>query len=108
MFTRVVEIKCKAGKVNEVSSIASENVLPILKKQLGFQGEITLVSPADPSRMRSLSFWDEREDSERYQREQFPQIAEMLRPLCEGEPLVSTFEVSTSTIHDINLEEEAA
>ena len=101
MFTRVVELRCKAGKTNEVASIANEKVLPILRKQQGFQDEIALVSNTDPTRMLALSFWNKREDAERYQREQFSRIAEMLRPLCEGEPVVSTYDVNTSTAHHI-------
>jgi heme-degrading monooxygenase HmoA len=103
MFTRMVDLKCKAGKNNELASLAREKLLPILRKQQGFQDMITLVSPADPNRMVSLSFWKQREDAERYQREQFSRIAEMLRPLCEDEPVVSTFEVSTSTVHNIDV-----
>lgn len=107
MFTRMVELKCKAGKNNELARLAREKLLAILRKQQGFQDVITLVSSADPNRMVSLSFWKQREDAERYQREQFSQIAEMLRPLCEGEPVVSTFEVSTSTVHNIDVEKVA-
>jgi quinol monooxygenase YgiN len=102
MFTRVVEINCKAGKTNEVATLANDKVLPILRKQQGFQDEITLVSHKDPNRMLALSFWTKREDAERYQREQFSHIAEMLRPLCSGEPVISTYDVNTSTVHHIH------
>jgi heme-degrading monooxygenase HmoA len=103
MFTRVVELKCKAGKTMEVTKIASEKILPILRKQQGFQDEIVLTSNTDPSRVMALSFWTRREDAERYQREQFSHIAEMLQPSCEGKPMISTFEVETSTVHHINM-----
>jgi len=103
MFTRVVELRAKQGKTNELCSAASEKVLPILKKQQGFQDEIVLVSNTDSNRVLAQSFWNKREDVERYQREQFSQIAEMLRPLCEGEPVVSTFDVNLSTVHHITL-----
>jgi heme-degrading monooxygenase HmoA len=102
MFTRVVELKCKAGKTTEVTKTASEKILPILRKQPGFQDEIVLASNTDPSRVMALSFWSRREDAERYQREQFHDIAAMLQPLCEGKPVVSTFEVNTSTVHHID------
>jgi heme-degrading monooxygenase HmoA len=103
MFTRMVELQCKAGKTNELARLAREKLLPILRKQQGFQDMITLVSLTDPNQMRSLSFWNKREDAERYQREQFSHVAEMLRPLCEGEPVVSMFAVNTSTVHNINI-----
>src|ERR1700694_5090918 len=69
MFTRMVELKCKAGQTHELASLAREKLLPILRKQPGFQDMITLVSFTDPNQMRSLSFWNRREDAERYQRE---------------------------------------
>ena len=87
MFTRAVELKAKPGKTNRLCSVTSERVLPILKKQQGFQGEIVLFSNTEPDRMLVLSFWNKREDAERHHREQFPRLIEMLRPLYEGEPL---------------------
>ena len=103
MFTRVVELRAKPGKTNELCSAASEKVLPILKKQQGFQDEMVLVSNTGANQVLALSFWNRREDAERYNREHFSRIAEMLRPLCEGEPVVSTFDVNTSTVHHIKL-----
>jgi quinol monooxygenase YgiN len=103
MFTRLVELRAKPGKTDELCSAASEKVLPFLKKQQGFQDEIVLVSNTDPNRVLAQSFWNKREDAERYHRERFSKIAEMLRPLCEGEPVVSTFDVNTSTVHHIKL-----
>ena len=101
MYTRLVDVRCKAGKSNELAKAVEEKVLPILRKQQGFRDEITLFSREDPNRCVGLSFWDRQEDAERYQREGFPQVAEVLRPLCEGEPTISTFDVSTSTTHKI-------
>jgi quinol monooxygenase YgiN len=103
MFTRIVELRAKPGKTDELCRAAGEKVLPFLKKQQGFQDEIVLVSNTDPNRVLAQSFWSRREDAERYHRERFSQIAEMLRPLCESEPVVSTFDVSTSTVHRITL-----
>ncbi len=103
MFTRVVDLKAKAGKTNELCSTVGGKVLSILKKQQGFQDEIILVSNTDSKRVRVLSFWNNREDAERYHREQFSHIAEMLQPLSEGKPVVSTFDVNTSTVHHINI-----
>ena len=103
MFTRLVELKAKSGKTNELCNTIGGKVLSILKKQQGFRDEIILVSNADPNQVRVLSFWNSREDAERYHREQFTQIAEMLKPLSEDKPVISTFDVNTSTVHNINL-----
>jgi hypothetical protein len=86
MFTRVIELRAKPWKTSELCDVVSKMKLRILKEQRGFNGEIALVSDADPTRMLVLSFWNKRCDAERYHREQFSQIAEMLRPLCKCEP----------------------
>ena len=100
MFTRVVELISKQGKTRELSSTINDKIVPILKKQGGFEDEIVLVSDADSNRV-SLSFWKSREDAERYQREQYNSVRDTLQPMLEGEPVVSTFEVHTSTGHKI-------
>jgi heme-degrading monooxygenase HmoA len=103
-----VEIQCKAGKTDEVATLIKEGALPILKQLRGFQDELVLASKTDPKRMLALSFWAGQEDAEQYQRERFPEIADLLRPLCEGEPVVSTFDVSLSTlVHTIDLRKSA-
>ena len=101
MFTRVVELISKQGKARELSSTINDKIVPILKKSAGFVDEIVLVSDADSNRVLALSFWKTREDAERYQREQYNSVRETLQPLLEGEPVVRTFEVHTSTGHKI-------
>jgi quinol monooxygenase YgiN len=101
MLTRVVEITCKSGKAKELSSTINEKVLPILKKQTGFVDEAVLVSDTESTRILGLSFWNSKDDAERYHREQYPKIQEMLKPLLETEPVIRTFDVHTSTTHRI-------
>ena len=109
MFSRVVEIQCKAGKRDEVATLIKEKLVPILKSIQGFQDEIVLASKTEPKRVLALSFWSGQEDAEQYQRERFPEIAAALRPLCEGKPVVSTFDVSLCTFaHGIDLRGKAA
>ena len=101
MFTRTVEVTAKAGKAKELATIINDKVVPILKKQAGFVDETLLVSDSEPNRLLALSFWNNREDAERYQREQYPAIQEMIRYLLETEPLIRTFNVDSSTTHKI-------
>jgi heme-degrading monooxygenase HmoA len=101
MFTRIVEVTAKSGKAKELSNTINDKVLPILKKQTGFVDETVLVSDPEPNRVLALSFWNTREDAKRYQQEQYPAIHEMVRHLLETEPLVRTFNVDSSTTHNI-------
>jgi heme-degrading monooxygenase HmoA len=101
MFTRVVEIHTKTGKAKEFSTTLKEKVLPILKKQSGFVDEITLISNTEPERILALSFWDSEKDAERYNKDQFPKVNEILNSVLETAPKVETFNVDTSTTHKI-------
>ncbi len=101
MYTRVVELTTKSGKAKELANTINDKVLPILKKQAGFVDETVLVSDAEPNRILALSFWNSKEDAERYHREQYPKISEMLSELLEGRPVIRTFNVDSSTAHRI-------
>ena len=107
MFTRTVEVTPKSGKARELASTINEKVLPILKKQAGFVDETLLVSDTEPNQILALSFWNSKEDAERYQREQYPAIHEMVRHLLEAEPVIRTFSVESSTTHRIAPEKAA-
>jgi len=101
MFTRVVEINAKSGKASELAATIHEKVLPILKKQTGFVDEAVLISDTEPNRIIGLSFWNSKQDAERYHREGYPKVNEILSPLLEGSPVIRTFNVHTSTTHRI-------
>jgi hypothetical protein len=49
----------------------------------------------------ALSFWNSREDAERYHREQFARVTEIIRNFCDGDPMVANYDVNTSTAHHI-------
>jgi heme-degrading monooxygenase HmoA len=101
MFSRTVEVTAKSGKARELANTINDKVLPILKKQAGFVDETVLVSDAEPNRLLALSFWNSKEDAERYQREQYPAVHEMVRHLLEAEPVIRGFNVDSSTTHKI-------
>jgi heme-degrading monooxygenase HmoA len=101
MYTRVVELTSKSGKARELANTINDKVLPILEKQAGFVDETVLASDTEATRVLALSFWNSKEDAERYHREQYPAIHEMMRHLLEGEPVIRTFNVDSSTTHRI-------
>ncbi len=74
-----------------------DKVLPILRKQAGFVDEAVLTADTEPNRLLALSFWNTREDAERYHREQYQKITEMLSPLVENVPTIRTFNLHTPT-----------
>ena len=99
MFARLIEINAKSGKASDLARTINEKVLPILKKQTGFVDETILTSDTEPNRIIGLGLWNSSEDAERYQREQYPKVNEILLPLLESAPVIRTFNVLTSTTH---------
>ena len=99
MFARVVEIKTKPGKAKEVADLVHEKILRMLKAQQGFVDELVLVS--DQEGILALSLWQRREDAERYRREHYLDVHNVIKTLVHTEPKVHTFDVETSTVHKI-------
>src|SRR5262249_19859587 len=96
------EIKTQRGKADEVVHLIQDKALPILKQQNGFVDEIVLVSTTQPDRVIGMSFWRTQEDAERYNRESYPKINELLRPHVHSAPEVQTFNLHSSTAHKIS------
>ena len=101
MYTRVVELNTKPGKARELCATIDNKVLPMLKKQAGFVDETVLASDTEENRILALSFWNAKEDAERYHQEQYPKINEMVSHLLEAAPVIRTFDVHTSTTHRV-------
>jgi quinol monooxygenase YgiN len=101
MFTRVVAVNTKPGKVRELAKTIQDKILPILEGQQGFVDEILLVSDTEPDQILALSFWQSQEDAERYTHEQFPRINELISHLLASAPVSRTFNVDTFTSHKI-------
>lgn len=101
MFTRVVEVKAKSGKARELAKTIHDKALPLLRGEQGFVDEVVLVSDTEPDRLLAISFWQRQQDAERYNRDKYPQVNELITSLVESSPLVRTFNVDTSTSHKI-------
>ena len=101
MFTRIVECTVKPDKRDELLQRLRNEILPLLQKQPGFMDEIGLVSEHDPERMVAISFWKTREDAERYHRDNFPRVQDIVKPYLKGSMKVETYNVEESTIHRI-------
>jgi heme-degrading monooxygenase HmoA len=100
MFVRVVEVKTKPGKAREACATLHEKILSTLKAQPGFVDEVVLVSDAEG--ILALSFWKTKEDAERYSRQDYGQVSDLIQHLVHRKPTIHAYDVETSTSHKIS------
>src|ERR1700730_2752453 len=100
MFARSVSIRLKPNSVAEFTRLIENETLPLLRKQKGFQDEITFVVPGGAEAV-GISLWDQKEHAEAYSRDSYPELLKALGKVVEGTPQVRTYEVSNSTFHKI-------
>ena len=101
MFARNVTMRLKPNSVPEFTRTLENEILPMLRKQTGFQDEITFVVPGGAEAV-AISLWDQKVDAETYERGTYPQVLKALAKLVEGNPRVQTYEVCNSTFHKRN------
>jgi hypothetical protein len=100
MYARSVSIRLKPNTAAEFTQLIEKEALPLLRKQKGFQDEITLVDAGGKTAL-GISLWDQKENADAYSRGAFPELLKALGKVVEGTPDVHTYEVSNSTFHKI-------
>jgi hypothetical protein len=100
MFARTVSFHLKPNSSVAFTKQIDDKTIPVLRKHLGFQGELTLVAP-DGTRAVAISFWDKKENAEAYARTGYSEVMKNLTKFVEGTPTVWTYEVANSTFHKI-------
>ena len=100
MFARNVSLHLKPNSAGELTQTIEKEILPLLRKEKGFQDEITFVVPGGAKAV-AISLWDQKENAEAYNRATYPQVLRALAKVVEGIPQVQTSEVSNSTFHKI-------
>ena len=100
MYARRVSMDLKPNTAPELTQRMEEEVLPLLRKQKGFQDEITFVAPGGREAF-AISLWDSAESAENYKRGSYPEIVKILSKVVDGTPEVEAYEVANSTFHKI-------
>src|ERR1700739_1372431 len=91
-FARNVQFQVKSGKETELNTLFEKEVLPMLRKQEGFQEEVTLVNPKGA---HFISLWDNRKNAETYEKATYPQVLAKLTSFIVGTPSVETYETAS-------------
>jgi hypothetical protein len=92
MYARKVTMKLKPNKSADFTKRLEADVIPLLRKQKGFQDEIAFAANGGREAF-GISLWDRKESAE-------------LENVIDGEAHVHGYEVSTSTFHKILATEE--
>lgn len=88
MFARLLELNIRIEKKPELLRKVKDEIMPILKKQVGFMDMMALENESEPHKPFVISFWQTRLDMERYERENFPKVRTILEPFLYVPPIV--------------------
>src|SRR5260370_38514116 len=77
MFARRVSMLLKPNSLAEFTNRLEKQIIPLLRKQTGFQDEITFVAPGE-TKAFGISLWDNKENAETYNRGTYPEVTKIL------------------------------
>src|SRR5437763_11057267 len=97
MFARILDFEVKPEKKDEFVKVVKNEVVPILKKQTGFLE----ILPFSPEKMReekviNISLWATKADADRYEREFYPKVLNILKPFLTTPVNVNYYKLETA------------
>jgi quinol monooxygenase YgiN len=96
MFARIVEFIPKLEKKEEFVKVIRNEVLPILKKQTGFMELLPFFPETKNEKVIAVTLWTEKANAERYGREVFPKVEEILKPYLTSPITYKLYNVETT------------
>jgi len=100
MYSRNESFKLKTKSAAEFTRILEGEIIPLLRRQRGFEDEISFVS-SERNEAVAISLWDKKDDAEAYSRKTYPEVLKALSRVIEGASKAEIFEVGNSTSHQI-------
>jgi hypothetical protein len=93
MFSSHVSIHLKSNNLSDYTQTFENEVLPLLRKQDGFNDEITFAGPGGVD-VTAISLWEKKTDAETFNTNAYPQVLKTMARFIEGSPKVQTSDVS--------------
>jgi hypothetical protein len=100
MFARNVSFHLKPNMLSDYTRTFDRDILPGLRKQHGFQDEITFSGPGGID-VTAVSLWDNKDNAESYNTNSYPAVLKAMARFIEGTPKVQTSDVVSSTFHKL-------
>jgi hypothetical protein len=100
MFARRVSMNLRPNSVADFTQRHEKQIIPLLRKQTGFQDEISFVG-SGTTKAFAISLWENKENADAYNRATYPEVTKILAGVVDGTPQVETYEVTNSTFHKI-------
>jgi hypothetical protein len=97
MFARILDCEVKLEQKEEFVKVVKNEVLPILRKQTGFLE----ILPFFPEKMKeekvfTISLWATAADAERYEKEFYPKVLNILKPYLTTKVNVAFYNLETT------------
>jgi heme-degrading monooxygenase HmoA len=97
MFARILNFEVKPEKKEDLVKALKNQIVPILKKQNGFLE----ILPFFPEKMReekvcAVSLWATPSDAERYERDLYPKVHDILKPFLTTTIDVKVYHLETT------------
>jgi len=96
MYARIVEFVAKFDRKDEIVRAVKNEIVPLLKKQPGFLEILPLFPEMKNDRVFNITLWMEKKDAERYEREAFPKVEQILQPYLTSPITWKLYRVETT------------
>lgn len=96
MVARCVTMHVKPKMAAEFKQTVETAVLPVLRRQPGFQDELVLIAP-DGREAIGISLWDGLRNAEAYAEQSYVDVRQLLSTVTDRTPIVQTYEVAIAT-----------
>ncbi len=100
MYARNVSFRLKSNMQSDYTRTFENQILPLLRKQKGFEDEITLSNPGSQDAV-AITLWENKANADEYNTNTYPQVLKTLANVIDGTPRVQTFETVISTLHHV-------
>jgi quinol monooxygenase YgiN len=95
MFIRFLEFTVKPDKKVELVKKIKEEILPILNKNNGFFDLLPWEVETEPTKFYAVSLWYEKKDAQKYEKEYFAKVKQIVEPFLTTPVIVKFGPVET-------------